>query len=214
MTSVSRHIIDQVPSDHWDVGAMRHPLSRWYHQVRYASVRQMLVNLPKNARLLDVGCGGGFGTSSITRDRVDVVVTGIDISPTHVTYARQIRPTRSWVVGEGEALPFPGSVFEVVTMLDVLEHFVQPERALSEARRVLVPDGLLVVQVTFEKHPLFVPFWKIWLHTRGRMWAHAHQHTFSSTEAIRSIADAGYSIEKVRMLFWRMSAVIVARRLS
>lgn len=44
-----------------------------------------------------------------------------------------------------EALPFPAGSIDVAIMSEVLEHLVDPDHALDELRRVLKPDGLLVV---------------------------------------------------------------------
>jgi len=49
------------------------------------------------------------------------------------------------VVGQGEALPFKDGGFDLITMLEVIEHTESPGRVLDEVRRVLRPGGRLVL---------------------------------------------------------------------
>jgi len=50
-------------------------------------------------------------------------------------------------VEDATQLPFPDGSFDLVTSLEVLEHLVDPAKAVREARRVLAPRGRLVVTV-------------------------------------------------------------------
>ena len=63
--------------------------------------------------------------------------------------ATQWYGSRPQVFGDAHDLPFSGSFFDCVLLLDVLEHLEQPERCLAEIRRVLKPEGLLIAQVPF-----------------------------------------------------------------
>ena len=54
------------------------------------------------------------------------------------------------VVGDAQELPVDDATFRTVLALDVLEHLPRPERAISEARRVLADEGLFVVSVPFD----------------------------------------------------------------
>jgi SAM-dependent methyltransferase len=46
---------------------------------------------------------------------------------------------------DGPGLPFAGECFDVVVMSEVIEHLVDPDLALREARRVLAPGGTLLL---------------------------------------------------------------------
>ena len=54
------------------------------------------------------------------------------------------------VVADAQELPMDDATYRTVLALDVLEHLPRPERAISEARRVLADDGLFVVSVPFD----------------------------------------------------------------
>ncbi len=49
--------------------------------------------------------------------------------------------------GKLEKIKFPADSFDVITMWDVLEHLQNPKEALIEARRILKPDGILVLRL-------------------------------------------------------------------
>ena len=98
-----------------------------------------------SARALDVGCGTG-ANAAVLRSHVRGVV-GLDFRPEGIATARrQHCGDASFVRGEAARLPFADRAFDVVTVLDVLEH-VDDEAALEEIVRVLRPGGAIIVSV-------------------------------------------------------------------
>jgi glycosyltransferase involved in cell wall biosynthesis len=49
------------------------------------------------------------------------------------------------VIAQAEALPFRGGAFDLITLMEVIEHTRFPDRALDEARRTLAPHGQLIL---------------------------------------------------------------------
>lgn len=96
--------------------------------------------LPADRRsVLDVGGGRG-------RWRV---LLG---NPADYTIADVVEPETSslaadttYVVADAVALPFAAGTFDLVLMIEVLQHLPEPARALAEASRVLAPGGVLVL---------------------------------------------------------------------
>jgi methionine biosynthesis protein MetW len=96
-------------------------------------------------RCLDVGCGDG-GTSGVwLRDRVAAYV-GVDISESAIRMATE-RGLDARLISDAAELPFADDSFEVAICTEVLEHLFEPQLALAEIRRVLRPDGRLIVTV-------------------------------------------------------------------
>lgn len=85
--------------------------------------------LPKNASVLDVGCGDGNIDRAILDRRPDVSIEGVDVL---------VRPQTQIPVHtfDGSTLPFPSSSFDVVVFVDVLHHTLDPRILLREAGRV------------------------------------------------------------------------------
>ncbi len=108
---------------------------RFYSMV-WAMVRRRM-NLRPDARLLDVGCGGGdFLLAAETAAPV-----GLDISDVALREARRVAPQAPLILGEGERLPLRDRAFDAVVCLGNLEHFLDPRRGVREMARVLKPSG-------------------------------------------------------------------------
>lgn len=101
-------------------------------------------------RVLDVGCGTGI----VARTIADLVgeggqVIGLDLNDDMLAVARTaaatIRPEIEWRQGDAAALPFADGSFDIVTCQYAVQFFPDPPAALSEAHRVLAPDGRLAL---------------------------------------------------------------------
>lgn len=94
-------------------------------------------------RILDIGCGPGTLAKRLSED--GATVTGIDPGEAALAKARLAAPAARFERGSGEALPFPAASFDGAVLLNALHHVPAPAAALTEAARVLVPSGTLVV---------------------------------------------------------------------
>lgn len=90
-------------------------------------------------RVLDLGCGSGLDLASWGVTPQDEV-TGVDIDENCLAVASVRFPTRAFVNGAGEQLPFVDASFERVISAVALP-YMNIQRALTEIRRVLVPGG-------------------------------------------------------------------------
>jgi SAM-dependent methyltransferase len=98
------------------------------------------------ARVLDVGCGAGRTTRPLAERGFDV--TGIDLSEEMIQAARGLFPGMEFRVADATDLGFGSDRFDYVLFSHNGIDYIHPEqerkRALSELRRVLKPDGILV----------------------------------------------------------------------
>ncbi len=108
-------------------------------------------SLPANAEILDIGCGAGFISNPLANQNYRV--TGLDIAEGAIKTAEKFSdPTKKshYVTGDAYQLPFADKSFDVVMMLDFLEHIDDMPRALGEAARVLRDGGIFIFH-TFNK---------------------------------------------------------------
>jgi len=99
------------------------------------------VGVTTGVHLLDVATGPGYAAAAAAKRGAEVV--GVDFAPAMVAEARRRYPTVDFREGDAEDLPFPEASFDAVTMNFGLLHLGRPERALTEAHRVLRPGGRL-----------------------------------------------------------------------
>lgn len=91
---------------------------------------------------LDIGCNIGLLAGLVGVERY----VGLDI----VCYGD--RPLY-FTLGDGHQLPFKDEAFDFVSMIETLEHLLDPYCALQEVKRVLKPSGRLYVQSVHGNDP-------------------------------------------------------------
>jgi len=116
-----------------------------------------VVGAGRGTRVLDVACGPGWlSTAAVERG---AIVTGVDFAEPMVAIARPRCPDAKFHTGDAEHLPFEAGQFEVVACNLGLNHFPNPERAIAEAWRVLMPGGRYAF--TCWTLPERNPFWSL-----------------------------------------------------
>ncbi len=96
--------------------------------------------IPKNYnKVLFIGCGKG--------DELRILKEGtaMDISLTAIKIAKKKNPKFNFVVADACKLPFKENSFDLVICSEVLEHIKNPQRVISEIKRVL--KGVLIATV-------------------------------------------------------------------
>jgi SAM-dependent methyltransferase len=111
--------------------------------------------------VLDVACGTGV----VARAARDVVgpggrVVGVDLNSAMLEVARQVRPDLEWARGDAEDLPFGDAEFDVALCQSALFFFADPDRAVAEMARVVVPGGVIALQTyaPLAEQPAYGPF--------------------------------------------------------
>ncbi len=98
--------------------------------------------LPSPARLLDIGCAYGYFVELALSAGYDAY--GIDPSSHAATRAKHRLNTR---IQEGTigSVQFPDKHFDVITMLDVVEHLADPRTDLRHVASLLADDGRILI---------------------------------------------------------------------
>jgi len=135
----------------------------WWHIAKRTIVHQLIEKYAdrKKAKILDIGCGTGKNIEELQNLGT---VFGLDSSPEALKFCKK-RGLKNLILGSAEKIPLNEEFFDIITMLDVLEH-TDDNKTLKESYRILKEDGLIIITV-----PAFNWLWSRWdiiLHHRRR----------------------------------------------
>lgn len=135
----------------------------WWHVSKRRVVSNYINRFLKKKRvnILDIGCGTGMNLEQLKKYGA---IYGLDNSEEAIKFCRK-RGLQNIKLGIAEKMPYKSNFFDLITMLDVLEH-TNDNKTLKEAYRILKKDGLLIITV-----PAFSWLWSEWdkiLHHRKR----------------------------------------------
>lgn len=163
----------------------------------YSVPRSDLVpQLPRPlGRVLDVGCGTG-ATAKLLRAEHPERLVGIEINPEAAMAARE--EYDEVLIGAAEdVLPELTETFDTILCYDVLEHMVDPWKALSAIARVSAPGARLHVSVPNARHLSLI----VDLVLRGTFnyqpWGHrddTHLRWFTPRDLEAAVRQAGFEI--------------------
>lgn len=145
----------------------------------------------RGMRVLDFGCGSGYGSAQIAETAARVV--GVDVAEDAVVHAHAhfVRDNLSFErIEPNAALPFADASFDTVLSFQVIEHVSDPELYLSEIRRVLAPNGHLVL-ATPDRSTRLLPL--------QRPWNRWHLHEYACDELGRLLAHHFARVEVMGM---------------
>jgi SAM-dependent methyltransferase len=138
----------------------------------------------RRLRVLDVGCGSG-----VTLHQLALTHQVLGIEPDqHAVAASQV--AGQILVGKVETMEFAQSSFDVVLMLDVLEHLDEPREVLRKIRTWAAPSALLIATV-----PAY-----------GWMWTthddrNHHRKRYTRRELQAEVSGSGWELGYCRYLF-------------
>jgi len=145
-------------------------------------------------RILDIGCGEGHFLAEMGKHGWDPI--GLDRNPRMAAFARDVLNIEAHS-RRFEDADFASEAFDAVTMWDSLEHLHHPLAALREIRRILKPEGHLLLRVPSLDSldaRLFGPYW-------AGLDPPRHLAVLSRKTLLRLLGEAGFTVERL----WCMS---------
>ncbi|WP_407866348.1 class I SAM-dependent methyltransferase [Phyllobacterium phragmitis] len=145
----------------------------------------------KDARVLDLGCGGGHVTFNVSPLVKEIVA--YDLSPEMLNVVARAARERgldnvSTRQGTVESLPFDADSFDVVLSRFSAHHWRDLDAALREAARVLKPGGMLAIVDTVTSG---IPLVDTYLQAIELLRDCSHVRNYSRAEWEAAIARAG-----------------------
>ena len=185
----------QLDSRHWWFTARRRILD---------GVIERIVRPPGNARILELGAGTGHNLAMLSRFG-EAEASELDPIARDIASKRLGRPVVE------AALPdlsmFPAGAYDLVALLDVLEHVPDDQSSLKAIYGLLKPGGALLLTVPINP----------WMWSAHDV-AHHHHRRYRKNEIGKLARDAGYHIELLSpfnsLLFPPIAAVRLAGKLT
>ncbi len=172
--------------EYWD-GDRRFGYGGYKYDGRWEAVARKLIEkyqLPKNAAILDVGCGKGFLLYELQKLLPDTVVRGFDISRYAIQNAKEEIKSQLFVHKAQEPYPFKDKEFDLVVSVTTLHNIYIHElkTALQEMERV-ARNKYLVVESYRNVEELF----------NLQCWALTCNSFFTPDEWVWLFKEFGYS---------------------
>ena len=106
--------------------------------------RMILAQIPTDAStILEAGCGEGILLEKLLKKYPHSEVSGLDIDEENITICRKYNlPV---IAGDLTDIPWEDQYFDVITLIEVIEHLPEPEKAIMELSRILKQGGRLIV---------------------------------------------------------------------
>ncbi len=146
----------------------------------YMKRAEAIVRALNPQRAVDVGCGDARFIALLK----DVNIEGLDYSDQALQFARVYNPQTTFTVADVRKAPYADATFDVVTMIEVIEH-IKPEEVVSVLqgiRRILKPNGRLIITTpTVREHKM----------------SRAHYQHFTKESMESYLRDAGFSLERM-----------------
>lgn len=177
--------------------------SHWWFVARRQILEDVLrrvVKPRKSARILEIGAGTGHNLEMLGRfGEVDAC----ELDPV----ARQLASTRLGKPVLEVALPdlsaFPADHYDLIALLDVLEHVEDDRAALTAIRGRLRPGGALLVTVPANR----------WMWSAHDV-AHHHHRRYRRSEIVKLAGDAGYAVDMVSHFNTLLFPLVAAARIA
>lgn len=185
---------------------------RWQNYIsKSLSFLVNFADIPTEASILDLACGTGELTKLLLEENPQQQITGVDISESMLEIARKKLDAYSDISlhhTSVTSLPFDNDSFDLVICANAFHYFVSPQLALAEIKRVLKPEGEVIILDWCRD------YWVLKICDRiFKLIDPAYQGCYTQAELNRLLKNTGFNVvkdSKVRFGFiWELMVVEV-----
>ena len=173
-----------------------------------------LAALGSDARALDAGCGAGH--TAIALAAIARLVIACDFTPAMLRQVERLADERGAKnvraqLADVESLPFPNRSFDLVATRYSAHHWLRPARALTEFRRLLKSDGVLLISDIMAREDFAQD---TFLQTIELLRDPSHVRDYRISEWRAMLAEAGFASELVMSFDLRLHFETWTRRMA
>lgn len=129
--------------------------------LKHIALYKFVRSFCERKRVLDLGCGEGYGSDELSRGAHWVVAADYSWETVAHARAKYTQPNIAFVVCDAQQLPFVDNTFDMVISFEVIEHIPIVPHYLREIRRVAIATGYAILS-TPNRVLRLLPFQKPW----------------------------------------------------
>ncbi|MDD2759916.1 MAG: class I SAM-dependent methyltransferase [Methylomonas sp.] len=169
----------------------------------FSTARTVILDmLPDRAeRVMEIGCGSGETLAFLKKNGVSAETVGIELNDAAAKKAENIVDKVVCIDVEKQSIPYDLGKFQLILLLDVLEHLVDPWSFLEKLRRDFLADrGKVIISLPNARHfsmvlPLLLG--RFDYQERGIL-DKTHLRFFTKSSMLELISGAGLEVEKFK----------------
>jgi len=196
-------IWSQVPADYFSSGIKTNFLQKIWHGRKLGAVAES-IGITKINVLVEVGSADGSFVNSLSKIINVNNIIAIDPYLPPLIFGKKKYRNIVFIQSDAHRLPLKNKSVDLITILETLEHVVEPYGTLMELKRIIKKDGHIIVEIDSGSW-LFQVIWFFWKKFgKGKVWSGAHL-TFFNVELLEGLfKKSGLKIEEKKMFNWGM----------
>lgn len=158
----------------------------WFLSKKKIILSMIKKYIPKNKEdigILDIGCGSGL----MLKDLEEIgKVYGLDSSDEAIKFSSQ---KFNGIIKKGslpDDIPYPNERFDIITVLDVLEHIEKDKESIGKIKNLLKDNGIFVITIPANMY--------LWSNHDN---IHNHLRRYTKDDLYKKIILSGFKIEKI-----------------
>lgn len=172
--------------------------SEFYIHLMHIATYEYAKNFVKGKKVLDYGCGSGYGTKMLSENAESVI--GVDISKEAIDFAQNNYSSPNL---EFKTIPeISDEKFDVITSFQVIEHVPNDNKYVEDLKKLLNPGGHLLISTPDKTNRLFNHIQQPWNifhlkeYTAGSL-QRLLQKYFSQVEVLKIGSDSDLILEEI-----------------
>jgi 2-polyprenyl-3-methyl-5-hydroxy-6-metoxy-1,4-benzoquinol methylase len=172
-----------------------------YRNIQSEILENALAELPKEARVLDIGCGIGVVAEMLSEWRKDIVIDAVDFSEMiAVARKRNFKSSVNYIESSAEKYDAGATCYDAVVSsgcYSAIRNITKLESALSLGAKMVKPGGLIVMIDPFHR------------------WNYLARAKYATRDVVRFLATKGLILEsKSGVLFWPFRELLASSKLA